>query len=75
MLKSGPRTSVIATLTMTRLHSPLASSSIAAEASGTMRTRQPSESRMFFSARWLTTSSSTISFPTSAKATPPGLFR
>jgi hypothetical protein len=30
---------------------------------------------MFFSARWLTTSSSTISIPTSAKATPPGLFR
>src|ERR1700723_1704791 len=70
MLNSGPRTSVIATFTITRLHWPLASSSIAAETSGTIRTRQPSESRTFFSARWLTISSSIIRMPTSAKAVP-----
>src|ERR1700735_3019097 len=73
MEKSGPRTSVRAMLTITRFHCPLANSDMACEARGASRTRQPSESRTFLSARWLTTSSSMIRIPTSAKEVSGGM--
>ena len=51
--KSGPCRSSKATLTMARSQLPVASSARACDGCATMRTRQPSESRTFFSARWL----------------------